>query len=79
MTVEQAGGAGGLGGRVRAEGLEKGKGMGGRDRLVLRWVCAGLRGAGYLICEMEFLEERSLAPPQFIIWGKRHGTIATWG
>ena len=51
--MEQAGGAGGLGGRVRVEGLEKG--MGGRNRLVLRWVCAGLRGARYLICEMEFL------------------------
>jgi len=38
--VEQAGGAGGLGGRVRVEGLEKDKGMGGRNGLVLRCGCA---------------------------------------
>lgn len=44
--MEQAGGAGGLGGRVRVEGLEKGKGMGGRKRLVLRCVGGCAQGCG---------------------------------
>ena len=78
--MEQVGSAGGLGGRVRVEGLEKGKGMGRRNRLVLR--CVGVHRAerSVLSNHRDGIPRKTIfgACPKFITWGPC-GTIATWG
>ena len=68
---------------MRVEGLEKGKGMGRRNRLVLTLLrCVGVHRAerGVLSNHRDGIPRKTIfgACPQFITWGPC-GTIATWG